>query len=248
MLTRWITVLMLLLAPLAARAQDQRHVRLAAPEVLEQSGLLHHILPRFTLKTQVRVTRVAPGEAAEVALGDDGTALFEGAGQVWHLAVLSEDHTGAQRFAEWLRSEVGRNTVTGFAPEGEPLFTLPEAKARVVREVTFDGDADLGLRAAQLHCKRCHVVRPEERFGSIGSTPSFMILRAMPDWSERFQAFYVLNPHPAFTLIDGVSEPFPEDRPSPIAPITMTLDEVEAVLAYVQGLAPADMGAPVESR
>ena len=33
---------------------------------------------------------------------------------------------------------------------------------------------------------------------------------------DRFDAFYTLAPHPAFTQIDGVTDPFPIDRPSPI--------------------------------
>ncbi|MFW2544579.1 hypothetical protein ACN2XU_18240 [Primorskyibacter sp. 2E107] len=243
-----ILFVVLLLVPFVAQAQEARVVRLAAPEALEQSGLLQHILPRFSLKTQIRVRPVAPGAAADVAFGDAGRPVFEGAGQVWHVAVLSDGHPASERFVDWLTSEVGKNTVTGYAPEGGTLFSLPEQKTAAALDVAFEGDAVAGLTASERHCKRCHVVRPEERFGSIGSTPSFMILRAMPDWSQRFAAFYALNPHPSFTQIDGLSEPFAEDRPSPIAPVFMTLDEVEAILAYVQDLQPADLGAPIEAR
>ena len=34
---------------------DERLVRLYAPEALIDTGMMRHILPRFTLKTQVRV-------------------------------------------------------------------------------------------------------------------------------------------------------------------------------------------------
>ena len=72
------------------------------------------------------------------------------------------------------------------------------------------------------------------------------MLRSLPDWADRFDAFYALNPHPAFTQVEGVSEPFPENRPSPIVPIEMTLDEVEAVRAYVATMKAADLGAPLQ--
>jgi hypothetical protein len=79
----------------------------------------------------------------------------------------------------------------------------------------------------------------------IGSTPSFSVLRSLPDWSDRFSVFYVLNPHPSFTVIDGVTPPFATNRPPPIAPVVLTLDDLEDVLAYVAGLKPADLGAPL---
>ena len=80
----------------------------------------------------------------------------------------------------------------------------------------------------------------------IGSTPSFFVLRALKDWDIRFQTFYSLNPHPSFTQIAEVTEPFPVDRPSPIVPVELTLDEFDAILAYVSALKPADLGAPLQ--
>ena len=96
------------------------------------------------------------------------------------------------------------------------------------------------------HCKRCHAVTSEGRINSIGSTPSFFVLRTLPDWSERFEQFYVLNPHPAFTQIAEVTPPFAQDRPPPIVPVEMTLGDLEAIVAYVAELAPADLGAPIQ--
>lgn len=218
-------------------------MRLYAPAPLVDSGLMRHILPRFTLKHQVRVELV-PLEDAGLVFGPDGVALFQGAGAVWHMDQRSPD-AATQRLADWLTSDVGRNTVTSFAPEGVALFTLPQPKARAVAEVALTGDADLGLTVSRVKCTRCHAVDAQTAMAGIGSTPSFAVLRSLPDWEERFSIFYALNPHPAFTLITDVSEPFPEDRPSPIVPIELTLDEVEAVLAYVAGMAAADLGAPL---
>jgi hypothetical protein len=104
----------------------------------------------------------------------------------------------------------------------------------------------LGRKLSGELCGRCHVVYADDRMNDIGSTPSFFVLRAMRNWDVRFQTFYALNPHPAFTQVTDVTPPFPIDRPSPIVPVEMTLDDLEAILAYVSGIAPADLGAPLQ--
>lgn len=105
-----------------------------------------------------------------------------------------------------------------------------------------------GEKLAFLHCGRCHVVSPEKRMGGIGSTPSFMVLRTFPDWEERMSAFWTLRPHPSFTQIDGVTEPFAEDRPAHVHPIRLTLDQVERIVAYARTVAPADLGGTLDLR
>lgn len=87
-------------------------------------------------------------------------------------------------------------------------------------------------------CGRCHVIGDLNKYGGIGSTPSFRALRGFDDWRERFSVFYTLNPHPAFTQVAGVTPPFPASRPSPIAPIEVTTDEIERFTAYVQDMEP----------
>ena len=42
-----------------------------------------------------------------------------------------------------------------------------------------------------------------------------------------------------------MTEPFHPERPPPIAPVEMTLDEVEALLAFVHTIKPKDLGAPL---
>jgi hypothetical protein len=122
---------------------------------------------------------------------------------------------------------------------------VQEAAAPVV-EVA--GDAVLGRDVAKLKCARCHAVDDATRMTAIGSTPSFFVLRSFGDWETRFTLFYRLAPHGAFTQVAEVTAPFPEDRPSPIVPIEMTLEEVEAVTAYVAGLPVADLGKPLEQK
>ncbi|KAJ57161.1 hypothetical protein ACMU_01315 [Actibacterium mucosum KCTC 23349] len=219
---------------------DDRVLRLSAPEALTETGLLKHILPRFSLKTQVRVELVS--DRPDAILGTEGRAVFEGVGQVWHLQVLNPDHPASDRFSGWLTSQVGKNTVTGFAPDGTALFSLPSARQVVAVQVEADGDAVLGLQVSRDKCSRCHVVEDGKRGFGIGSTPSFGVLRSLPDWEGRFAGFYVLNPHPAFTIIPDVTPPFPDSRPSPIVPVTLNLDELEAILAYVTGMPAADLG------
>ena len=246
-LRRILFLCALCLLPLKGAAEDGP-VRLYAPPALADTGVFRYILPRFSLKTQVRVTLVADRADAQVVLGDEGRALFEGAGAVWRLAVPGEGAEDAGRLANWLASDVGLRTVTGFAPDGVALFALPEVAEAEPEAVVIDGDAALGLDVSRRACARCHGVEPDRSGGGIGSTPSFRVLRALPDWEERFGAFYVLNPDPAFTQITDVTEPFPIERPSPISPVEMSIDELEAVMAYVWGLSPADLGAPLRAQ
>ncbi|KGM87710.1 hypothetical protein rosmuc_02447 [Roseovarius mucosus DSM 17069] len=240
----WLAVVLLLL-PGMGRADDKRF-RLSAPEALVQSGLLQYIVPRFALKVGVRVEVVDEGTEAEITLGQhEGRAVFEGAGAVWRMGV-SGTHPGAARFADWLTSEIGQRTVTSYEVAGVAPFRLPQVVEEAEATVVFEGDPAVGKRVSLLQCGRCHVVAPENRMGAIGSTPSFAVLRTFADWDARFQSFFALKPHPAFTQVAGVTQPFAHHLPSPISPIEVTLDELEAIIAYVAGLAPADLGAPIQ--
>ncbi|MEQ9695188.1 hypothetical protein [Shimia sp. SDUM112013] len=225
---------------------NDRLVRLEAPAPLVESGLIKYMVPRFSLKTQVRVEIVADGAAADMRFGETGTPLFAGQDATWHMQIVSPDHPGTQRFADWLQSDIGLRTITGFAPAGTALYTLATAEEAAPVALTYDGDAVLGHKASIVMCGRCHVVDPANRMNDIGSTPSFFVLRSLPNWDERFETFYVLAPHGAFTQVADVTPPFPEDRPPPIVPVEMTLDDLEAILAYVASLEAADLGAPLQ--
>ncbi|MEO3416995.1 hypothetical protein AAFO92_20265 [Roseovarius sp. CAU 1744] len=226
-------------------AAGERDFRLNAPKALVESGVLQHLLPRFSLKTQIRVAVV--GDEAEVVLTPegDGVAVFSGAGATWYMRV-TPGHVGAERFAEWMISEVGQRTVTSYTVDGVQPFTLPAAEAETRVAETYEGDAAQGLKLSNVHCGRCHVVSEANRMNAIGSTPSFHVLRSLGDWDSRFRAFFALNPHPAFTQVQDVTEPFPINRPSPIAPVEITLEDLDAILAYVSRLEPANLGAPIQ--
>ena len=113
-------------------------------------------------------------------------------------------------------------------------------------EVSMDGDASVGEKLSFIHCGRCHVIGERNRMSGISSTPSFGLLRTFDDWTERFSAFYVLKPHPAFTQVADVTPPFDISRPPPIAPLEMTVEDIEAIVAYVASIPPADLGAPIQ--
>lgn len=233
-------------APGRAQAQDGP-LLLDAPEEAAGNGFLKYILPRFSLKYQIRVTH-APGDPAahlHLAPGAEGPAVFRGGDVTWHLAVRSDDERAGE-FARWLRSDVGRRTIEAFAPDGTPLYTASLDDAAADEALVFEGDARVGEELSILLCGRCHVVSEANRMNAIGSTPSFMVLRTFADWDARFAAFYALNPHPAFTQVQDVTDPFPIDRPSPIFPLTLDLDQLEAIMAYVAALNPADLGAPIQ--
>lgn len=231
----------------AGKGKAAEGLRLSAPPGLVDSGLLQYVLPRFSLKTGVRVEIVPEDAEADLVLTSQnvGKAVFKGPNTTWNLMVLN-DIEGVSRLDAWLGGDIGKRTITSFQVDGSAPFTLPETGEDEVVAVSFDGDAVLGKRLSDKLCGRCHVVDAAERMNDIGSTPSFFVLRAMRNWDQRFQTFFALNPHPAFTQIADVTPPFPIDRPSPIIPVEMTLDDLEAILAYVSAIEPADLGAPLQ--
>ena len=243
-LRMFVVFCLLSLCPGWAVAED-RLARVFAPPELIETGVLKFILPRFSLKTQVRVELVEAPDQAGLVIGQTGQPLFSGLGRNWHVEVRLPDHPGTAKLAAWLSSDVGLRTITGYAPDGDPLFDVPQAAEVETVALEFDGDPALGQAVSRAQCGRCHKVDDQSGVSGIGSTPSFAVLRSLPNWEERFTAFYALNPHPAFTMVEDLTPPFPPDRPSPIVPVTLTLDEVEAILAFVASLPAADLGAPL---
>lgn len=246
----WPLLFVCALSALPATGQEAREFRLAvAPEVAD-TGLIQHILPRFMLKTGRRGQPVPPGDMADIVIGPapeaPGQAVMQRAGVVYRMH-LATGNDAARRFADWLGSEIGQNTLAAYAPPDGPPFAPAPREAEVAQPV-IAGDPVLGRRVAERHCARCHRIHPEGRGIGIGSTPSFAALRSLPDWADRFAAFYALNPHPAFLRVEGISPAFDISRPPPIVPVLISLDEAEAVQAYVAGLAPADLGPPVAAQ
>ena len=234
-------IAVLLATPVVAQ---EKAFSLKAPEILVKTGFLKHLLPRFSLKTGVRIT--LSDDSTEAVFGSTGTPVFASGNTVWHLSKTDGPYTDA--FEKWLLSDIGKRTIEAFARDGKALFSADMTKAVVAEETVLTGDAALGEKVSLTQCGRCHVVNDSNRMNAIGSTPSFALMRTFPDWQERFETFFMLRPHPAFTQITDITEPFAAHLPSPIAPIEVTWDEVEAITAYVGSITPADLGAPLQSQ
>ncbi|MDJ0827269.1 MAG: hypothetical protein QNJ16_17395 [Rhodobacter sp.] len=230
----------------SAAAQE---LRLAAPPEMAESGFLKHILPRFKLKHRIAVTPVAPGEAADMALvpdGAEGTRVFAAVDGPEYRLVL-QGGAGAVTFRDWLLSTPGKSAVTSFPRGGPPAFTADLAEVAVAVEIELTGDAVLGSKLALQHCGRCHVVDTRNRMGGIGSTPSFGAMRARPHWIDLFSKYWSENPHPSFTEVVGVTEPFGPGHVTHIAPVQITLEDIDAIVAFVGTLEPKNLGRPVQS-
>jgi len=151
---------------------------LSAPPVVADSGLLKYILPRFSLKTSIRVQ---PDPAGSLVLDTSppGTPVFQGGDQIYYLRTGGTEREA--RFLDWLTSEIGKRTVDSFQSGGKQLFSSDVVVAKVEVEPTFDGNAEIGARLSQTHCGRCHVIDKKNRMNGLGSTPSFAVLRALPN-------------------------------------------------------------------
>ncbi|MCG6904489.1 MAG: cytochrome c [Rhodobacter sp.] len=235
---------------LGATRAGAQELRLAAPAELADSGFLKHILPRFKFKHRIVVEPVGPQDSAEMALVADathGTPVFaRDDGQEYRL-VIAAPGQGPDMFLDWLTSTPGKSAITSFPRGGPPAFITELPERVVVETVEITGDVVLGSRLALAHCGRCHVVDKRNRMGGIGSTPSFAAMRARPHWIDLFSAYWSQNPHPSFTEVIGVTDPFDETNVTHIAPVRITLDEIDAIVAFVETLKPLDLGRPVKS-
>lgn len=229
-------------------AQDRQFVLHAAPTLVE-AGLMQHLVPRFSMKTSTRIALTDTEDTADARLTTDAAegarAVIAAGDTVWFLA-FDGDNPHAVRFGDWLQSEIGKRTIAAYQPNGAAIFGPPEARVAKKAPLATDRDITEGISLSLVHCGRCHVIGPQNIHNSIGSTPSFAVLRALGNWQERFETFYVLNPHPAFTQIDEVTAPFAPSLPSPIHPVTISLDDLDEILAYVARMDPANLGAPIQ--
>lgn len=239
---------LLALSGLPRGAEAARSFSLSAPAELVETGFLKYLLPRFSLKTGIRIELVPEGAAGDARLASQGKgpSVFDGLGTRWTLSISDAENADLLRFKSWITGEVGRRTIDAFPAGGGVRFKASTQRYEEQVALVLPGDAVEGEALAVRHCGRCHMVNEATRMSSIGSTPSFAVMRAFRDWKDRFEAFFVLRPHPAFTVIENVTEPFDPFRPPPIVPVEMTLKDLEALMAYVSRVEPADLGAPIQ--
>ena len=95
-------------------------------------------------------------------------------------------------------------------------------------------DVKNGQKLAETHCARCHVVGDFNKFGGIGSTPSFGLLMGMADGFERFRTFFERRPHPAFVSVPGV--PRWTDLPPYAKPFEVTPENIDDLISFVRKL------------
>lgn len=102
-----------------------------------------------------------------------------------------------------------------------------------------------GEKLVRQHCTRCHVVGQLNKYGGIGSTPSFGAIKSLPDWEDRFAAFWSLLPHPSVIQVEGLSPERPKGVLATTKQIILSPNEVEAILAYVDTVPVKDLGGGV---
>ena len=241
----WITVCIALAATTGSVASQELTLKMPASMLAE--GFDKQILPRFKFKHRIAIAPVTDGDA-DMVLGTEpiGTRVFQGNDDTEFRLSIETDNADAKAqaatFLGWLQSVPGKAAIESFAPDGTPRYTTELKAVAVAVPETFDGDTEIGARLALVHCGRCHVIDKRNRMGGIGSTPSFAAMRGRSNWPDLFRAFYVENPHPSFTQVEGVTEPFDPNRQIHVAPVEITLEEIEAITAFVATLKPKDLG------
>ena len=98
------------------------------------------------------------------------------------------------------------------------------------------------------HCTRCHVVGDLNKYGGIGSTPSFGAIKSLPDWQDRFAAFWSLLPHPSVVQVKGLSPERPKGLLATTKQIFLNMDDVDAIQAYVNTVPVKDLGVGISYR
>ncbi len=118
------------------------------------------------------------------------------------------------------------------------LFLVIVCLAALQNEaVAYGGDGARGRALAEQHCARCHVIGDFNKYGGLGSTPSFPRLVKLPDWRERFETFFARRPHPVFVRMPGLEST--SLSPSHVTPFDFDLDDLTDLLTYVESQAEA---------
>ena len=247
-------VIALMLSSTMGHTQEKQ-ITLSVPENIIESGVWKYVLPRFKLKTGVRVLLGSAIEA-DVTIYTEETPktgrtrsplMVHGkSGQAFSVE-QSGDGAYASRFVGWLLSDIGQRTLSGYTEEDRQVFfpAAPEDTSEV--DTVMIGNVVVGEEVSIRKCGRCHVVSERNKYGGIESTPSFPALRTLHDWREKFSTFWTLNPHPSFTQIEEITEPFDPARLPHIFPIYLTIEEVENIGAFMETIEPADLGAPIQT-
>tara|TARA_B100000902_G_C27232781_1_gene875788 strand:+ start:397 stop:1173 length:777 start_codon:yes stop_codon:yes gene_type:complete len=229
-----------------------QEVSVEFPEELLMVEFDKYILPRFKFKTQISLLANMENGGFDAKLGilSSGKAVFSDLnGFVYRLETKTSDAgkmSKLEKFISWFNSPSGVMTIEDFSIQGVQAFKAVEYVEEKEEVEIFDGDIASGLSLSQDHCKRCHVV-DENSFAGIDSSPSFHAMRSFDNWHERFTAFWTVSPHLNVISITEVYEAGSNSVPTTIAPIELSLDQIDDILAYVASIKPKDLGKPINS-
>ena len=109
----------------------------------------------------------------------------------------------------------------------------------IVKTVYAEENVIKGKNLAERHCARCHVVGDFNKFGGIGSTPSFQLIMGMKDGLERFETFFERRPHPVFVRVPSV--PKWSKAPSYATEFTVTAQSLGHLLSFVRTITKKDL-------
>ncbi len=102
----------------------------------------------------------------------------------------------------------------------------------IMKAANADENIIKGRNLAEQHCARCHVVGTFNKFGGIGSTPSFQLIAGMKDGLERFETFFERRPHPVFVRVPSVEK---WSKVPPYATeFTVTAQSLDQLLSFVK--------------
>ena len=108
-----------------------------------------------------------------------------------------------------------------------------------IRPAYGGGDVERGRSLALQHCARCHVIGDVNKFGGLGSTPSFPLIAGMDDGFERFESFFNRRPHPAFVRVPDVQRW--SKSPAYATEFTVTPDAIDDLMAFVKTIKRKDL-------
>ena len=103
-----------------------------------------------------------------------------------------------------------------------------------------EGNSLVGRAIAHKHCSRCHVVGDFNKYGGIGSTPSFQVILGMKDGLHRFETFFQRRPHPVFVRVPGV--PRWSKVPSYATEFVVSGENLGDLLAFIKTIKKKDLG------
>lgn len=213
-------------------------------------GLVNYLLPRFTLKTQIRFDRLPRDGDLQFRKdsGEFGVAIFQlndGSIGYLHAARWLQDDADYLHFRDWLLSEAGRATISDYREQGVAI-AIPVDLAPVEEvAIVITGNADVGRTLSLAHCSRCHKVDRAAKYSGMDSSPSFHAMRGFDDWYVRFLSFYAVSPHKALITVEGSGIEKDPDLIT-IAPIELRIEQVNDIVAFVHTLEPLDLGRPIQ--